>query len=138
MTDNHEKNFRFINDETRQSFENFKSNICHLVKSTGELSFIKHVLCSKEVQELYEKQWFPECLYLVAMVDYLSRKNDIPLYSGYNELRSCKLNEPIYPSSIYMMYLLTKDLSVLQNSFNNSIPEFKRFNIIENEVENIV
>lgn len=137
MTDS-QKTLRLADAETRQTFDNFKSNICHLVKDTGELSFIKNVLCSKEVQKLYEKQWFPECLYLVAMVDYLSRKNDIPLYNGYNELRSCKLIEPIYPSSIYMMYLLTKDSSILRDSFDNSIPEFKRFNIIENEVENIV
>lgn len=123
--------------EKRQSFETFKSNVCHLVKAYGELAFIKNVLCSNEVQKLYKKQWFPECLYLVAMVDYLSRKNDIPLYTGYNKLRTCKLTAPLYPSGIFMLYRLTNDISILKKSFDESIPEFKRFNIIENEVENI-
>ena len=42
--------------EKRQSFETFKSNVCHLVKAYGELAFIKNVLCSNEVQKLYKKQ----------------------------------------------------------------------------------
>ena len=68
----------------RSSFDIFKSNICHLVKDKGELSFIRDMLCSDEVSKLYERKWYAECLYLLAMIDYLSRKNDIPLYNGYN------------------------------------------------------
>lgn len=122
--------------EKRSSFDIFKSNICHLVKSAGELNFIKEILCSDIPRKLYEKEWFPECLYLIAITDYLSRKNNIPIYTGYDSLRTCRLDEPLYPSSVYMLYLLTKDKSILDNSFNNSIPEFKRFNIIESEIEN--
>lgn len=68
--------------EHRSSFEVFKSNVCHYVKSVGELNFIKEVLCSQKVQELFDKEWYPESLYLVAIVDCLSRKNDILLYNG--------------------------------------------------------
>ena len=135
---NTSKNTLTVIDTKRQSFENFKSNVCHLVKDCGELAFIRNILCSSEVQKLYEKQWFPECLYLVAMVDYLSRKNNVPLYTGYNRLRTCKLKTPLYPSSIFMLYRLTNDSSILRKSVDESIPEFKRFNIIENEVEDIV
>lgn len=35
----------------RSSFEIFKSNICHLVKDKGELSFIRDMLCSDEVKQ---------------------------------------------------------------------------------------
>ncbi len=132
------ENILSIITEKREQFDIFKGNICHLVRNIGELNFIKTVLCSGEPQKLYEKHWFAECFYLVAMVDYLSRKNDIPVYNGYDTLRAQKLSEPLYPSSIYMMYLLTKDKSVLDNSFNEAIPEFKRFNIIESNVENVV
>lgn len=122
----------------RDSFDVFKSNICHRVKDEGELAFIENILLSGEPQKLFEKRWYPESLYLVAMIDYLSRKNDIPLYGGYNKLRACKLEKIVYPSSIMMMYLLSKDKKILQDSYNNAIPEFKRFNIVENEVENVV
>jgi len=122
----------------RSSFDVFKSNICHYLKSVGELDFIKEILCTNVPQTLYDKKWFAECLYLIALTDYLSRKNNIPIYTGYDSLRMCKLSEPLYSSSIYMLYLLTKDESILTDSFNNSIPEFKRFNIVENEIENII
>lgn len=121
----------------RSSFEIFKSNVCHQVKEQGELEFIKKTILSNEVQKLYEKKWYPESLYLVAMVDYLCRKNSIPQYGGYNKLRQCKLNDIIYPSSILTLYLLSKDENVLEESYNKSIPEFKKFNIVESEVENI-
>ena len=31
-----------------------------------------------------------------------------------------------------------KDESVLNDAFDNAIPEFKRFNIVENEIRNVV
>lgn len=122
----------------RSSFEIFKSNICHLVKDKGELSFIRDMLCSDEVSKLYERKWYAECLYLLAMIDYLSRKNDIPLYNGYDKLRTGKLDKALYPSGIMAMYSLSGDKSILIKSFDESIPEFKRFNIVENEIENVV
>lgn len=122
----------------RDSFDVFKSNICHLIKDKGELTFIENVILSDEPQKLFDKHWYPESLYLVAMVDYLSRKNDIPLYGGYNKLRACKLEKIVYPSSIMMMYLLSKNEKILQDSYHNAIPEFKRFNIVESDIENVV
>lgn len=122
----------------RSSFEIFKSKICHLVKDKGELSFISDMLCSDEVSKLYERRWYAECLYLLAMIDYLSRKNDIPLYNGYDNLRTGKLDKVLYPSGIMAMYSLSGDESILIKSFDESIPEFKRFNIVENEIENVV
>lgn len=122
----------------RSSFEIFKSNICHLVKDKGELSFIRDMLCSDEVSKLYKRKWHAECLYLLAMIDYLSRKNDIPLYNGYDRLRSGKLDRVLYPSGIVAMYSLSGDERILKESFDRSIPEFKRFNIVENDIENVV
>ena len=122
----------------RSSFEIFKSNICHLVKDKGELSFIRDMLCSDEVSKLYERKWYAECLYLLAMINYLSRKNDIPLYNRYDKLRTDKLDKVLYPSGIMAMYSLSGDESILIKSFDESIPEFKRFNIVENEIENVV
>ena len=34
-----------------------------------------------------------------------------------------------------MLYFLSKDPSILEQYYNASIPEFKRFNIVENEIE---
>ena len=35
------------------------------------------------------------------------------------------------------MSMVSNDESILTEAFENSIPEFKRFNIIENEVEKV-
>ena len=103
----------------RSSFDVFKSNICHLVKDKGELSFIRDMLCSDEVNKLYEREWYAECLYLLAMIDYLSCKNDIPLYNGYDKLRTGKLNKVLYPSDIIAMYTLSGDESILKKVLMN-------------------
>ena len=54
---------------------------------------------------------------------------------GFNKLRFCKLDKVLYPSSVTILYSLSKDPSILEQYYNASIPEFKRFNIVENEIE---
>jgi len=122
----------------RTSFEVFKSNVCHRVKDIGELDFIIETLKNDTVARLYEMKWFPEALYMLAMVDYLSRLNNIPLCTNYNKIRSCKLDRVIYPSGILMQYKLSNNDAILKESYKNAIPEFKHFNIVENEVKNVV
>ncbi|MCL2051335.1 MAG: helix-turn-helix transcriptional regulator [Lachnospiraceae bacterium] len=123
--------------EHRKSFETFKSNVCHMVKDMGDIDFIIGTLERDEIRNLYLRKWYPECLYMLAMVDYLSRENDIPLCTRYDDMRSAKLREPIYPTSIIAMSAASNSERPKQESFEKAIPEFMRFNIIENEVRNV-
>lgn len=68
----------------RSSFEVFKSNICHLVKDKGDMDFIIDMLSTDEVRTLYNRRWYPEAFYLLAMVDYLSRENGVSICTNYN------------------------------------------------------
>ena len=43
-------------------------------------------LKTDEVRRLYERRWCREAMYLVAMIDYLSRTNDVPLCTNYNDM----------------------------------------------------
>lgn len=52
-------------------------------------------------------------------------------------MRCGKLEKPVYPSGIMWMYMMSKDENILKESFENAIPEFKRFNIVENEIDSI-
>ena len=79
--------------ERRSSFEVFKSNVCHLVKDMGDINFLIQTLESDEIRRLYKKRWYPETLYLLAMVDYLSRVNGLPLCEQYSDLRGAKLKQ---------------------------------------------
>ena len=129
----------FIEDvfERRPEFEVFKSNVCHLVKEMGDIDFIIETLEADSVQKLFNKRWYPESLYMLAMVDYLSRENGLPLCKEYGYIRSARLSETIFPSSIIAMSAASKNDKPKMDSLNAAIPEFMRFNIVESEIRNV-
>lgn len=122
----------------RSSFENFKSTVCHRVKEMGDIDFLINTLESDDIRTYFKWQWYPESLYLLAMVDYLSRENDVPLDSEYDDIRECRLEKPVYPASLWAIAVVEGSDQVLKESEKNAIPEFMHFNIIESEVRNVV
>ncbi len=124
--------------EHKAPFEVFKSNVCHRVKNIGEIAFMIELLKSDLITEYFKKEWYDESLYLLGMLDYLSRKNNISVCTKYDRYRECKLSEIVYPESILIASRVMNKPEMLKESYDNAIPEFKRFNIVENEVENIV
>lgn len=123
--------------EVRPAFELFKSNVCHRLKELGDIDFLIESLSQNKIDEYYEKKWYPESFYLLAMVDYVSRANDIPLCDRYNELRKSKLETVLFPASVLSMAYATDNNQVKQEAMQNAIPEFMRFNIVESEVRNV-
>lgn len=122
----------------RISFEVFKSGICHLVKTKGDIQFLIDVLDSGEIWKYYQRGQIPECLYLVAMVDYLSRENNVPLCTEYNQLRAYKLDKPLFPAGVIAESLVCADSEIKEEVLKMAIPEFLRFNIVEGTVRDVV
>ena len=122
----------------RVEFENFKSSVCHRLKDSNDIDFIINTLESGEIRMYYDRKWYPESLYLLAMLDYLCRENNVPICDEYDDLRNCKLEKPVYPASLRALSLVSDDKLILSEAFDKSIPEFKRFNIVENEVRNVI
>lgn len=121
----------------RSSFEIFKSNVCHLVKDKGDMDFIIDVLRENEIRMYWNRKWYPESFYLLAMLDYLCRENDLPLCQDYDDIRKHKLAEPIYPRDIMMAAKLNPALDERKTSWDNAIPEFLKYNIVEGEIRNV-
>ena len=121
----------------RPSFEVFKSNVCHLVKDKGDIDFIADTLTTDDVRVLYDRKWYAEAFYLLAMVDYLSRENGVPLCTGYNDIRTKKLRRIVYPTGVVLSDAAAKTDKHRRECMKNAIPEFLRFNIAENEVRNV-
>lgn len=121
----------------RPAFELFKSNVCHKLKALGDIQFLIDTIESEDIITYYNRSWYPECLYLLAMVDYISRENDVPLCEEYNQYRKLKLNDIIYPSSILTAAAVSQNNSIKEKALKNAIPEFMRFNIVESEVRNV-
>ncbi len=124
--------------EHRVDFELFKSNTCHRVKNNGDVDFIIEVLEKQEIDELFKRQWYRECFYTLAMIDYLSNENDIPLCTQYNEIRKMKLKNILYPASVLTMAKVNKDEDIKKQALMDAIPEFINYNIVESQVRNVV
>lgn len=120
----------------RTDFETFKSNVKHMVKD-NPLNFIEYVHMNQLINQYVNLSYFPEALYLLAMIDYLSRIYEKPIVNAYNNLREYKLNDRLYPASIVVMSQINPDSKILNESYESSIEEFKRFNIVESEIDNI-
>ena len=113
----------------------FRSNICHRVKDMGELDFVVSVLQSESIFEYWNEKKLFQAMYLLGMVDYLCRKNQIPQCQNYNELRSFSFKEPIYPKDVLLLSKLFSDRDVMEEAREKAIPEFMRFNIVECTIE---
>lgn len=122
----------------RSSFENFKSALCHRVREMGDLAFLEDTLISGEIRTYYNRKWYPESLYLLAMLDYISRENNVPLCSDYDDLRKFRFREPLYPAGISALCAASGDNDAKEKAMQMAIPEFLHFNIVEAEVRNVI
>ena len=124
--------------KNRIDFDLFKSNVCHRLKEHGNTEFLIDILESGIIRQYYDKQWYPEALYLLAMLDYLSRVNEEVLCTDYDDLRSKKLQETVFPSSVIAQALVTGDETVKSKAIEESIPEFIRLSIVEKDIRDVV
>lgn len=121
----------------RNHFEIFKSSICHLAKDKGDMDFIIDVLRENEIRKYWDRKWYPESFYLLAMLDYLCRENGLPICKDYDDIRKYKLSEPIYPRDVMLALKLDPALDKRKSSRDNAIPEFLQYNIVEGEIRNV-
>lgn len=124
--------------EKRCSFELFKSNVCHKLKRLGDIDFLIVTLKQNEILDYYNKKWYPESFYLLAMVDYISRENHVDLCRDFDSLRKQKLSDAIYPASVLALSAAAGSNEPKEQARRTAIPEFLRFNIVESEVRNVV
>lgn len=121
----------------RIPFENFKSNVCHYVKDKGDIDFIIDTLSKDEIRALYKRSWYAESFYLLAMVDLLSKENNVPLCSNYDDIRSQRLSEPLYPVGVLLADEAAKTDIHRKEALEKAIPEFLDYNIVESEIRNV-
>lgn len=122
----------------RSDFSLYKSEVCHQLKRMGDKEFLIDVLKSGKIPMYFERAWYPEAFYMLAMVDYLCRIHKYPLVENYNTFRCRKLEKPIYPIDAVLMDKSLDTDKYRKEAYMKAIPEFKRFNIMEPEVRNVV
>lgn len=122
----------------RCDFSLFKSEVCHQLKSKGDKAFLVDVLQSGVIPKLFNRSWYPEAFFMLAMVDYLCRIHKYPLVENYNTFRHRKLEKPIYPVDVVLMDEALGTNKYRKEAYAKAIPEFKRFNLMEPDVRDVV
>ena len=124
--------------EKRCSFELFKSNVCHWLKEEGDIDFLIQVLESDLIRKYYNRKWYLESFYLLGMLDYISRINDVPMCSEYDDLRQQRMQEIVYPVGVLLTARGLGDESIKEQALKEAIPEILRFNIVESDIRNVI
>lgn len=121
-------------EQKPQTFTFFRCAECHKVKSMGQLGYIEDALINDRINSYYKQKDYPKALYVLSMLDYLSRINKLPLCKEYKFIRSKKLSKPLYANGIILSDILENSNKNRTRSEAAAIPEFKAHNIIEAEV----
>jgi len=127
----------FIDYMDSESYENFRSNVCHTIKTLGELPFLVIVLKKDIIRYCYENDKLVECYYLLGMIDYICRINDYPYDSEYEDIREYKLDKLLYPSGVHLLCHIENSEEPKKEALKNAIPEFLCFNIVEWGIKNV-
>lgn len=133
--------FRIMNEKL--SYDAFRSEICHMYHFDGDYEFIKKVMKSNLVLFLWNKNEYVKALYTLAMIDYISWKNDVPLFEEYEQMRKCKLENIIYPSAIVMLDRIeqssrNRNMAIEECKNDKCGAFFFRHNIIERSIEDVI
>jgi hypothetical protein len=75
----------------------------------GDAEFVIEILESDIIREMYNRTWYPESFYLLAMTDYLCEEHKYGIATEYSDIRKQKLTKPIYPIGIMLMSKLEQN-----------------------------
>ena len=111
----------------KEDFQTFRNNLHHRIKN-NELECILEIIESDDVSAYMRHEDYLKAFYLVAAVDYISRKNDISLCDKYSSVRKNRLEQPYYVG----------DSAFTGPDKQSCIDEFLRFNIYEGDLYDAV
>ena len=121
----------------RCSFECFRISVQRRIREIGDYAFILEQLDSDRIRSLDALRWHPECLYLLAMLDCQCGFHRTGIEPRYDDLRMRRLSEPLFPAGLRARMQVLGIDETADTALRLSIPEFRRFNIIETEVRHV-
>ena len=117
-------------------FRYFRNNLLGKLKRNDQMEFVKEVIRKKEIDFYYKNNAKEYAYYLLALIDYLCRKHNKQIHTErYNEIRNERLDKPFFVGSNLISF---KTINEAEERLKiKVIPEFKKFNIIEEDVFNV-
>ena len=121
---------------TTIDFRYFRNNVLADLKRQKLKDFVNSIVSKKVIDFYYKNNAKENAYYLLALIDYLSRLDNEPIHSErYNNLRKEKLDNPLFVGSNIVTFDSIEEAEKQLNI--HVIPEFKKFNIIEEDVFNV-
>lgn len=120
-----------------KEFEVFKSSVCHLYKTMDPVKFIDEIIKSKHIEKYFKNKEFAKSFYLTAMIDYACDKNKLERRKELDFFRALSLFEPLYPEGVVLLDNVMKTNKNKKEAYKVGLPQFKKFNIIESDIENV-
>ena len=126
-------NDRLINALQMENRDAFRSEVGHLLKEKGDVEFIKEILIRNPISFCIKQNEKFKALYLLAMLDYLSKHNHYPICPIFDEIRKEKMEYMVYPG---MVGILPSE-HIKQILDDNAIEEFTKYNICEGDIYDV-
>lgn len=117
-------------------FRYFRNNLLHDLKRTDPKVFVNRLISRKEIDFCVKNNGLDRALYILALIDYLSKQYEININPNrYSSLRKKKLKKPLFPGSDLVRFDSIEEAE--EKLGIKVIPEFKAFNIIEEDIWNV-
>lgn len=125
-----------LDPEEFVEFIYFRNETLNELKRRGIETFIDEIIKTKEIDYYYKNGGYPYAYYLLALIDYLCRINKIPIYTKrYNNIRKERLDKAFFVGSELIHFDTIEEAEKAIGI--TVIPEFAKFNIIEEDVFNV-
>lgn len=118
----------------RMPFVSFRSEMCHKLNRNGDINMLAFIRKGNYIPLLWKVKWYPESLYLLAMLDEITEKNRAKLCQDYDWYRKQKMKNLILPPDIALEMKLGNNSNRLNDLIKNANPSFLKYNILEGNI----
>lgn len=118
-------------------YTNYTSELCHMLKRMGDLNFIREILDYVDIDQLLVLGRKKQALYTVAIIDYISKENAIPVKAELSKYRGMKMETLSFPAGVEMYTRIVRNDSLKEKTLHSAIQEFLIYNIVESSVRNV-
>lgn len=80
----------------KEDFQTFRNNLHHELKDRGAIDTLLSILENRKIDYYLLHDDFVKAMYLLSLLDYLSKENHLPLCQEYSELRKQSLQEAFF------------------------------------------
>lgn len=120
-----------------EDYTTYISELCHLLKSMGDRDFVNQILSFVDIDGLLNLGRKKHALYTVAMIDYVSKENNIPLNPRLEIYRNMKMDELSFPQGVETYAAVVRSDDVKKTVLSNAVDEFLVYNIVETSVRDV-